>query len=521
MHLKTATNSVGTGKTVLILFAPKFTTMGCHVGREFVRKHGGGRVFGLCTGPESVSEKVSEELGELCGQLWRFEEEEPRWLAQAVSEADLRHFDRTYGPGVFGKTIVADRRVGRGFVRGGLTRPDVFEDMCSRDPDQSSQRYIVGLYKFLLSVYDQIKPDVVFCYAVAGAPALAMAEVCKLRDIAFTQLVPARLENRFMVDNDELGLFEPVARRFAEARKDPSQLESERCAARRYIESFRQKPEAPDYQKYTDARLRTQSPWKETVRTAIDLLRQTRRLSRSNSDEYRLNVRRSLFKLRNVWRKHLHGERRFSGADRIPKCFMYFPLHVDPEASTMVKSPWHTDQVSIIEALAKSMPAHLSLVVKEHRPMLGLRPKGFYEQISRMPRVVLLGPEHDGLALVRKAEVTAVITGTAAWEAMCLGKPALVIGTSPFLAIGEGAVQESCPERLPEAITRALSMPPASDEVLETYVAALFAESFELPISIYWGTPDEKDEPQRIDAAKRIATDLVTRMEEKTRALQL
>ena len=516
MYQKSCEASSAAEKNILAIFSPKVTSFGCNVCREFIGLTGRGRVYGLCTGPESVRSSVASELGDVCGRLWRMEHEEARWIAEPVTEADLEQFDRDYPPGTFGKTITADRRVGYGFVRGGRVRPDHLADACARDSNVVPQRYTIGLYKFVMEVFEEARPDIVFCYAVAGAPAVALAEVCRALGVPFAHLVPSRLGNRFMIDSSDLSLFEPVAARFQLALKDPSTIGNERQEARKYIASFRQKPEAPDYQKYSDVRLGAQTALKTTVSTAVSLARQVVRPPKTDQGDRLLNAQRSLFHLVSVWRKYLLSSRQFHSIDGLPDRFVYFPLHVDPEASTMVKSPWHTDQISIIEALAKSIPANMSLVVKEHLPMLGMRPRGFYDQIKRMPGVFLLGPQHDNFKLLNKARLTAVITGTAAWEAMCLGKPALVIGTSPFLAIGEGVVQESSPELLPDAVARALSTPPVSDEILETYIAALFAESFELPISLYWAKLDKKDEPLRIAVAHRIAEDLVKRMEEAT-----
>ena len=119
--------------------------------------------------------------------------------------------------------------------------------------------------------------------------------------------------------------------------------------------------------------------------------------------------------------------------------------------------------------------------------MLRLRPRGFYRQIANMPRVILLGPEHSSFDLIGKAKLTAVITGTSAWEALLLGKPALIIGDSPFLSIGEGFVHEPDLSLLPHAIKAALSSPPASDETLTLRIAATSTESFKTPSSLLWG----------------------------------
>ena len=119
--------------------------------------------------------------------------------------------------------------------------------------------------------------------------------------------------------------------------------------------------------------------------------------------------------------------------------------------------------------------------------MLGRRPPGFYERIFRMPGVVMASPFVDNMSLVRRASATCVISGTSAWEAILLQKPALIIGDSPYLALGEGCIH--CPDlsRLPKAVADALSIPPARDDNLALFIAALLKVSFEFPTELLWG----------------------------------
>ena len=71
---------------------------------------------------------------------------------------------------------------------------------------------------------------------------------------------------------------------------------------------------------------------------------------------------------------HVEHRRRSALAD-LPSSFVYVPLHVDPDAFTMVLSQWYTDSVVAIEALAKAAPARMRIAVKEHRPVLARRPR--------------------------------------------------------------------------------------------------------------------------------------------------
>jgi hypothetical protein len=211
---------------------------------------------------------------------------------------------------------------------------------------------------------------------------------------------------------------------------------------------------------------RPQPPLSQRDPSDLDRVLHSFRISR----RYRLDIRR------------LEGGSSNIGNFRRP--FVYYPLHVDPEASTMTFAPAHTDQLAVVEALAKSIPATMDLVVKEHLPMVGQRPPGFYERLGDMPGVILASPRVSSFELVQRAALTAVITGTAAWEAMLLGRPALVIGQFPFACMGEGFVHEPCLANFPAAIDRALACPPADESRLELFVASVFKVGRRVPTSL-------------------------------------
>ena len=498
------------GKNLLMLFAPKFNDFGCDVARAFLAKSGGGCVHGLCTGPPEVRDHAATELSEYGGQFWRLEDEELTWLATPASSEELEAIERDLGPGAFGRIVIADRRVGRGFVRGGLTRPDRIGRTVERNPATAAQRYVNGLYRFLQIVLQETEPSVVFCYAVAGAPAVALAELCRVRNISFCKLTPTRIGDRYIVDSDAAGRQVCVARRFERARDGSEPFSAAALEeARQRLQLFRERPTQPGYVR------RSQQPWlfRALIRLPLYCLMS---LALGRWRGLGLKAERAAFRLWIAWRRKFVGRAWFSTPYDLSSSFFYFPLHVDPEASTMVLSPWHTDQIAVIESLAKAAPAHMQIVVKEHAPMLGRRPRGFYRQIARMPRVTLLGPNHSTFDLIEKSQLTAVITGTAAWEALLLGKPALIIGDSPFLPIGEGFVYERDLTRFPRAIESALATQPASDEILALYIAALQSEAFEFPMSLLWGDYGAHSAEQRHAVSIAIANGIARILDDVT-----
>lgn len=114
---------------------------------------------------------------------------------------------------------------------------------------------------------------------------------------------------------------------------------------------------------------------------------------------------------------------------------LYFPLHYQPEMTTVPRGGGFADQIAVVSLLAANLPAGWSIVVKEHpstfmKHMFGHQGRfdGFYETLAAIPRVRLLPLETDSRIVLRKAHAVATITGTSGIEALALGKPLLVFG---------------------------------------------------------------------------------------------
>src|SRR5262249_50735166 len=108
--------------------------------------------------------------------------------------------------------------------------------------------------------------------------------------------------------------------------------------------------------------------------------------------------------------------------------YVLYPLHFQPEATTLVMAPYFLNQLALIEDLSKSLPAGFRLYVKEHVVSRGRWPLSFYEAIRRGPGARLLGPGEDTTALIRYAAAVAVITGTMGWEGILHDKPVITFG---------------------------------------------------------------------------------------------
>ncbi|MCC5903067.1 MAG: HAD hydrolase-like protein [Halomonas sp.] len=109
--------------------------------------------------------------------------------------------------------------------------------------------------------------------------------------------------------------------------------------------------------------------------------------------------------------------------------FIYYALHMQPEASSNPLGGMFSDQVRAISFLSSKLPKDWVLVVKEHPyQKLEVRAMDFYEQISNIPNVVLISMDAPSDKLQLNAKAIATLTGTAALESWLKLKPALVLG---------------------------------------------------------------------------------------------
>lgn len=114
--------------------------------------------------------------------------------------------------------------------------------------------------------------------------------------------------------------------------------------------------------------------------------------------------------------------------------YIYVPLHVIPESTTTVLSPYYINETFIIESLSKSIDSDQYIVVKEHWSMIGYRPLSYYKKIKKLPNVILIDPTSYSIPrdYIENAEMVVTISGSTALEASIMGKNSLVFSDVLF-----------------------------------------------------------------------------------------
>jgi hypothetical protein len=140
--------------------------------------------------------------------------------------------------------------------------------------------------------------------------------------------------------------------------------------------------------------------------------------------------------------------------------FVYVPLHFQPERTTSSLGGVFADQYLLVDLIARSLPEGWKVYVKEHPsqfypPFAGERSRhqDLYRDLVQIPRVHLVALSLSTFELIDRSQAVATVTGTAGWEAVLRGRPALVVG-SPWYRYCDGVFVVSTESALQDALAK-------------------------------------------------------------------
>jgi hypothetical protein len=294
-----------------------------------------------------------------------------------------------------------------------------------RDYTQIMRMAEVAL-KEIAAALDRAKPDFIFSEDVSCFHSYAHYVLAQERGIPFWCIGTGRLPRTVSVYSKRFQHLEMVEARYAEIRARGLTAD-ERTRAEAYVSTFRDRPAQP-----TGMNTRAKRPKVELA----DIGRFKHEVSLYLGDRgnptatpplrvihqrFRRMARVQLASAVGVFERPVPGEK-----------YILYPIHFQPEASTLVQAPMYLDQIQLLQDIAKSLPAGYRLYVKEHMSNRGRRPLEFYRAIKDIYAVRLLGPDEDTWTLIKNSSAIAVITGTMGWEGLLFDKPVITFGDAWF-----------------------------------------------------------------------------------------
>lgn len=323
------------------------------------------------------------------------------------------------------------------------------------------------------AAYDRIKPDFVFSEDISCFHSYVHFVLARERGIPFWCIGSGRLPNRVAVYGSGMQRLETTEQVFRELTERGLDGE-ERRQAEAYVEEFRSRPRRP-----TGMDLRAARPG--VGKTEVSTFKiAARRYLGDRDDPTSTPPHRAVWqRVRRMARVRMADALGMFDTPRPGERYIVYPIHFQPEASTLVQAPLYVDQLALITDIARSLPIGHRLYVKEHLSNRGRRPLGFYEAIRKVPGVRLLGPDVDTWELIKSAAAIAVITGTMGWEGLLYGKPVITFGNVFYNVLPHVYRASEVPkDGWFELFRRAVTEHRPDHEALLRYVAALHRASF-------------------------------------------
>jgi len=107
--------------------------------------------------------------------------------------------------------------------------------------------------------------------------------------------------------------------------------------------------------------------------------------------------------------------------------YIYFPLQVQPEASSASRAPFYMNQLATVENISKSLPLGYKLIIKEHPLAVGMNGFYFYKKINVIPNAELINNNVSGKEVIKNADLIISFGGTTLFEAVLEGKKVLML----------------------------------------------------------------------------------------------
>jgi hypothetical protein len=176
------------------------------------------------------------------------------------------------------------------------------------------------------------------------------------------------------------------------------------------------------------------------------------------------------------------------------KKYIYFPLHYQPEQTTVPEGGRYADQYLITKMISENISEDWEIYVKEHPSQFARSLRGEqgrsnldYDQFRNINNVKLIDLYSNPFALIENSEIVATVTGTAGWEAVARGTPAMVFG-NPWYQACRGVMRVHTPEDIRNSIEVVENNSIIDETEIYKFVHSIEKVGYQLPQS-----PDKAD----------------------------
>ena len=416
-----------------------------------------GSKFSVIISSHGNKKKFLEEQTELKYELIHdITDIEEEFLENDYSLEEIKEFEETIPEKSLWRFIAMDRRFGQAFCKGSVNYfggRTLFNEIFTQD---DILKVACGYIRYFKRILTELKVDVVLFFPGFHRMSVPILEqTCKNMSIKHIALVSAQVKNYYLVTESTRCTFLQVDRMYNEMNSNTTNTNTA-PGEKLYEELMSSFVNCEEYSYRKIGNLFSNlSKKKEKQPGYVSLLATTLAGSLSSWLKYRIMEKEKgvgrgkygpgfLFNeiryrlLMKYQGKKLLSQSLYDEFDPEVR-YLYYPLTAQPEYATQVKANMWINQLTIIEALAKSIPSDWKIYVKEHPGTVywRVRPLSFYKDIKQYPNVRLLPIDMENNQVVKNSQMVVSISSTAAWEAVLFqNKPVINFSNTIYNVTG-------------------------------------------------------------------------------------
>jgi len=353
----------------------------------------------------------------------------------------------------------------------------------------------------IVNFFEKEKPDFLFMAVVGNIGTSLLYYIAKKKGIKVLLASESRIGNGWTVSDDfkNFGGANAIFEKLMAGETTSEKINQ----AKEYIKKFREQPTSYIFGSNTGIKSGTgtsQLKWffsKHFIRSLLWCLTVFKNSYKNKNKDY-TETGPWEYLIDRIKRKTraLIGYDSFYDQVNLNEDYAFYPLHTEPELTTMLFAPYWTDQINLIKQVAKSLPLHFKLYVKDHPDMIGYRPRSYYRVLKNIPNVKLINPYLKTFDIIKNAKIITTITGTAGWEAILLKKPVITFGQVFYNKL---SMIKNCRdiETLPLLVKEQLEKFNYNEKEIENFTSAIMEDSVYAGISQIWestGDPTIREE---------------------------
>jgi len=288
------------------------------------------------------------------------------------------------------------------------------------------------LYGFAEETLDKARPQLVIAYEWAKPWRSNIWMAAARRGIPCVSIRRSKLNGDHYYWTAERTLFNTISDELAERKRRSNMPISD--LAREKIEAFRQRPLTVKFIRDKWEMLSRRSWLKWHREWARGTVKKVAKAAVGRGKPGKLNLGQIIEYNRRIVQTSRDKAffASYEEAELASMKYIYFPMHKETDLPLVFQTPrWH-DQRNTIHVLAGSLPFGYRLFAREHRFNVGLRPAGYYEEMSRLPNVQLIDPFGDQFDYIRNASLVVTENGASGWEGLLFHRPTITLSRTVY-----------------------------------------------------------------------------------------